>query len=734
MRVQVLLALPLDKLFDYEAESSVVCGQLVRAPFGTRHVVGCVWHVGGEGAYRGTLRSVLALEGDIILDKTLRDFIDWSAAWTCAPKGGFLKMTLGSMGGKGFIPSPRRDTRLVLSQAYQQAYASSLSVQQKKVVSHMRASAVAYGSQSSLAKACGVSASVVSGLCRQNIITSVSSQGTHASVSSLSRGWFMSSPPLLGRLNREQRAASASLRESLCGGFRVTLLQGVTGSGKTWVYLDLVREVLRTGKQGLILLPEILLTHHWLEHCRSILGVEPLVWHSGLSSSTRRALWHRVVRGEGDVVVGARSALFLPLKRLGLIVVDEEHEPSYKQEDGVVYHARDLAIVRAKGVPCGVILSSATPSIETYVNVRHKKYHRVLLQKRFREARLPRWRLIDMREETLHKGDFLSMPLLEGIQQRMEKKEQSLLFLNRRGYAPLTVCSHCGTWLTGPHCENRLVQHRHVPKMLCHYCGYDMAIPSHCPHCGESDTWRSCGPGVDRIEEELKRRLPHARVLVLASDRMKGKRAEMEDALGRIAGMDVDVVIGTQMAAKGHHFPAMTLVGVVDADMGACHGSYDLRVGERMFQTLHQVAGRAGRGEKEGEALVQTYDVDNDIFRALISHDTERFLRQESQGRARFSLPPYGSMAALILSSPNDTHVEQVARALAQEFPHQEGISLYGPTHAPIRMIAGRHRWRLLVKSDAKRSLAPLIRDWVGRLSLPSSVRCVIDIDPLSFF
>jgi len=720
--VKVLLPVPLDGLFDYdvvgEEGESVRVGQLVRVPFGTRRLTGCVWQTEPDKehrAYQGTLKRGDSL-GGLFLADTMRAFIDWSAAWTCSPRGGFLRLALG--GVKDIAPY-KPLSRLVVADGGGTDM-ESVTPHQSRVLQQLRGEGV-YRNKRALARACGVSDSVVEALVRRGIVLSRQEKESP-------RRCVAQSP-----LNDEQQRASNDLVAQMGEGFDVGVLQGVTGSGKTWVYFDRLRDCLEGGRQGLVLLPEIMLTQRWLDHCRSVLGYEPLVWHSGLGASARQRVWHQLMRGEGHIVVGARSALFLPMPRLGLIVVDEEHDSAYKQEEGLIYNARDLAVVRARQHNIHTLLVSATPSLESMANVWKKRYHHVSLATRFRGATMPTVALIDMAQEKMEKGTFLSPSLVEAMKVCLHKGEQVLLFLNRRGYAPLTVCGACGHWLVGPQCHNRLVQHRYQGMMLCHYCGYHAPIPDACPKCGKKDSWRACGPGVDRLEEEVARRFAGRRIQVLSSDRLTDVPS-MAQAVQAIEKHEVDIIIGTQMVAKGHHFPLLTLVGVVDVDagLGGVAGG-DLRASERMFQVLQQVAGRAGRAENTGHVLLQTYTPSESVLRFLVDGDSDGFLRHEARQRQELSLPPFGGFAALIVSAMQDTVAAQTAKNLARAFRQEQGVRLLGPSKAPIAMIRGYHRWRLLVKADDRRPLAPLVRRWIKDVPIPSAVRLRIDIDPLSF-
>ena len=722
MRVRVLLPLPLDGCFDYcvEATDSVRVGQLLDVPFGSQRLTGCVWATQQDGqaqsSYRGALRQAQLLAG-FHLDAHLRSFIDWSASWTCSPRGGFLRMALGGMRRLradkpvyAYHPVPEAERQSLT--AMTKAQAAALCCLKDKAYQSKRA--LALESRASLAR--------IEALLQKGYIVKKIVADNHA----LSA--------FKAELTEAQKHASGTITATAQQGFNVCLLQGATGAGKTWVYFDQLRRCLADGRQGLVLLPEIMLTQRWLAHCRAVLGCEPCVWHSNLGQAARIRLWHRLMRGEGRIVVGARSALFLPFKQLGLIVVDEEHDAAYKQEEGMVYHARDLAIARAQRHGITAILVSATPSLESYHNAQKGRYRHIRLPQRFKGAALPEVACIDMNNETLTAESFLSPRLVTEMKRCLARREQVLLFLNRRGYAPLTVCRRCGYWLTGPRCRNRLVQHRYRPIMLCHYCGYQTSLPRQCPSCHARDDFRACGPGVDRLEEEVCRHFPQAGLAILASDRLTDLHA-MATTLRAIENHEVDIVIGTQVSAKGHHFPLLTLVGIVDADAGV--GGYavgDLRASERMFQLLHQVSGRAGRETRLGKVLVQSYMPQDYVLQALINGDVDGFLRHEMQLRAEWHLPPFGRLAAILLAARNDALVRGYAHALAEHFPHQNDVQLLGPSRAPINMIRGYHRWRLLVKSRNKRPLAPMIRQWLAAVTVPANMRLRIDIDPQSFF
>jgi primosomal protein N' (replication factor Y) len=533
-------------------------------------------------------------------------------------------------------------------------------------------------------------------------------------------------------LTPAQRAGADALRASVAeGGFSVSLIDGVTGSGKTDVYFAAVAENIRKGRQTLILMPEIALTTQFLERFAVRFGALPAEWHSQVPPRRRARTWTAVAEGDVSVIVGARSALFLPYADLGLIVLDEEHDPAYKQEDGAHYHARDMAVVRARIAGIPLVLSSATPSVETEVNARRGRYRRLSLPERFGGQAMPAVEAIDLTREGPPRGRFIAPRLAEAVQIAIERREQALLFLNRRGYAPLTLCRTCGFRLQCPHCDAWLVEHRFRRQLSCHHCGFAMPPPAACPKCQAADSFVACGPGVERLAEETAALFPDARVLVLSSDLIASVE-RMQEELAEISEGRVDIVIGTQLVAKGHHFPRLNLVGVVDADMGLGHG--DPRAAERTFQLLHQVFGRAGREAGQGHGLLQTHQPEHPVMRALIAGDREAFYATEIETRERFGYPPFGRLASLVISAPDKHAAEGYARRLLALAPQTEAVRILGPAEAPLSILRGRHRYRLLLKSPRAFDLSGYLRDWLAAAPKASAgLRLEADIDPQSF-
>lgn len=721
-RLRVLLPLPLSGAFDYACPESLAkpdAGAFVRVPFGNRTMTGVVWDSGApSGVDESKIKNISAVCDLPPMTESNRRLIDWVADYTLSAPGAVLKMAMsvddaftGVGETEGYVKSAvppeikmtaaRRKVLDVLTRTPQTA--------------------------AEIARLAGVSVSVVAGLARQGALTP---EKIRPVVFERPRP-----DPNAVTLSAGQMAAADALSGSVGAGFSATLLNGVTGSGKTEVYFDMIARALEQGRQALILLPEIGLTGQWLERFERRFGVSPALWHSDLSRRVRRETWKAVLNGNVRVLAGARSALFLPFSELGAIIVDEEHDPSYKQEDGVIYQARDMAVVRAKLESIPVVLSSATPSLETRVNVRNGKYREVVLPDRFGKAVLPTIDLIDMRRfPPENKGEmksFLSPVLLNEIERTFERGEQSLLFLNRRGYAPLVLCRKCGHRFQCPHCSAWLVEHRDGKRLECHHCGYRIPAPDACPVCGEEGELASCGPGVERIGEEIAARFPAARRLVVSGD-LNATASEMADLMRRIHDREVDIVIGTQILTKGHNFPDLTLVGVVDADLGLAGG--DLRAGERTFQMLHQVAGRAGRADKKGRVFLQTFDPDNNIMRALESGDADDFLNAEIQTRELLKMPPFGRLAGIVVSASSQETAQRAANLLGRCAPAGDGVRVLGPTPAPLALLRGKYRFRLLLQTGRRVKIQAVLQNWLSRVSLPSSVRVQTDVDPYSFF
>ncbi len=514
--------------------------------------------------------------------------------------------------------------------------------------------------------------------------------------------------------------------------YSTTLLRGVTGSGKTEVYLEAVAETLRQGRQALVLLPEIALTSEFLTRVVERFGAKPAEWHSGVTMTERRRIWKMVGQGGAQLVIGARSSLYLPFRDLGLIVVDEEHDTSYKQEHGALYNARDMSVLRASITEASVILASATPSLETWVNAESGKYYKITMTDRFGPAVMPDMSAIDMRQEKLPSDRWVSSDLVAHIKARMLKGEQSMLFINRRGYAPITLCRACGRQIGCKTCDARMVEHRFLNRLMCHQCGETEPMPDTCEICGVEGRLAPVGPGVERLAEEAKGLFPDAKIAVLSSDLFSSARS-LKAAIAEIAHGDIDIIIGTQLVAKGHNFPNLTLVGVIDADLGL-QGS-DLRAAERTFQLMRQVAGRAGRSEKPGAAYLQTYQPEHPVIRAILGGEEEAFWNAEAAERQAAQVPPFGRLAAIIISAPEAERAFDLGNHLLRNAgPLQAiGAQIFGPAPAPIARVRSRFRVRMLIKAEKSAPLQRALAQWIAPITLNGDLRLSVDIDPQSF-
>ena len=715
-RKGVLLPLPLTGPYDYRVAGDLPRGTLVIAPLGPREALGVVWGEGDGTVADTKLKEAVALESAPRLPETLCDFIDWVARYTLSPPGMILAMALRSR--TAFEPETARI-----------AYARGVKTPQRMTPARRRVLELASDglarSVSALAEEADVTPAVVRGLIGAGALCETALP-EFAPLGVPDPGFAPAT------LNLEQEAAARTLTVAVASArFSAALLDGVTGSGKTETYFEAVAEALRRGKQVLVLLPEIALGVQFLDRFAERFGVRPAEWHSDLSQRERRRVYRAVMKGEARVVVGARSALFLPFSELGLIVVDEEHEQAYKQEDGVLYHARDMAVVRARLEDCAIVLASATPSLETYINATAGRYKHLKLPRRHGAAVMPRVALIDLRQTRGEAGTFLSPPLREALAATLMSGEQAMLFLNRRGYAPLTLCEACGHKMVCRACSAWLVEHRYRRRLTCHHCGYETATPPACPQCAAEGTLVGCGPGVERVAEEFAGVFPEARMAIASSDTMHGP-VQTQAAIRAMAKHEIDVVIGTQIVAKGHHFPQLTLVGVIDADLGGSDG--DLRARERTFQLLHQVSGRAGRAEKPGLVLVQTRNPEDAVMKALASGDRDAFYEQERAFRERAAAPPFGRLAAIILSGHDGETVREAGRALAKAAPAARGVKIWGPTPAFYHLLRGQTRERLLVQADRSVDVQAYLRNWLSRAAIAKQVRLSVDVDPVSFF
>lgn len=717
--VDVLLPVALDQPYSYRSLSgmSLQEGDIVRVPFGAREAIGVVWSISDIPPKFKKIKNVIERIDIPSFSKNLCQFIDWMAWYTLAPKGQILSLSLK-------VPEKGREEAAQIGLRFSGYYPERLTHARKRVLEEIEFSDKTY-TKKALAQISGVSFSVLDGLIDAGTLETVP----------LPPQKYFEKPDISffqPALSPEQKEAAICLCESVRNrNIQPVLLHGVTGSGKTEVYFEALAETLAQGRQALILMPEIALTTQFLERFKQRFGCVPPTWHSNIPERRRERLYHALSSGEVSVIAGARSALFLPYKDLGLIIVDEEHEPTYKQEDNVIYQARDMAIMRARFEKAAIILASATPSLETQINVEKGRYRYCRLPERFGGRKLPRIEAVDMRKDAPPQGHWLSQKLINAAQKTLQKGEQVLFYLNRRGYAPLTLCRSCGHRYECPRCSSTLVEHKFRKALMCHLCGHLEPKPNFCIECGTTDSLITCGPGVERIAEEVSEFFPNSRKIILSSDRF-GNVDKFSQELHDIEEGNYSIIIGTQLVAKGYHFPKLTLVGVIDADVSMTSG--DPRASERTFQLLQQVSGRSGRGEVVGNALLQTWQPQHTVLKSLISGDEKEFYEQEKAVRELAHMPPFGRLAAFIISGRDKTQTELAARTFVRLAPQHNAIDILGPVEAPIIQIRGRFRYRILVKAPRGFNLQNYIRYWMSLMPKKgNAVRITIDIDPYTF-
>lgn len=731
---QILPLRPVSRLYSYRIpdDQTVTVGQVVRIPFGKNaklpNEMGIVWEVGSDTASthdllgeQSNLKPLYPVPNMPVLSDELRHLIDWTTAYTLGAKGAVARMSVPM---SEITPHLHKTTLYRLTETGQSVDISKLTAPRQRVISTLRDKGAL--SQAGLSLHAGVSASVPKTLVTQGYVT------TEEHIEQHTVDHVDPHQVELPSYSAEQQQAAQQLQADVkATEFKVTLLDGVTGSGKTEVYFAAVLEALKQGKQALVLVPEITLTATFLERFVARFHIQPVIWHSTLTPAQRRRNYQAIVSGDAQVVIGARSALFLPYAKLGLVVIDEEHDSSYKQEETLFYNARDLAIKRAQLEQFPVVLVSATPSLESYAHAKDGRYAWLKLPHRHAGATLPTIDTIDLRREEMRATTFLSPTLVAAMEKTLEKGEQILLYLNRRGYAPLTLCRTCGHRFECPHCTAWMVQHKNRGQLLCHHCGLVMPAPRVCPSCNDEDSLVAVGPGVERIYEATRAQFPKARIEVLSSDTQKSM-AGLQETLDKIENHQVDIIIGTQIIAKGHHFPDLTLVGVIDADLGLAGG--DLRASERTYQILHQVAGRAGRAQKPGYVMLQSYLPEHRVMQSLLANERDAFLSIEAEERQMSGMPPYGRLAALIISSSSEEHAQQQAAELAATIPHNhKDVMILGPAPAPLYKLRDKFRLRFLVKTPRDMKIQSIITDWLTKTPRIKGARIQIDIDPYSF-
>jgi primosomal protein N' (replication factor Y) len=709
---------PLRTLFDYlpPARGPVPQpGMRVRVPFGRGHKVGLVLErLARPNVARHRLRRILAvLDGQPLLDPSLLELLRFAAHYFHHPPGEVLATMLPPWLRQGrALDGGQRSEWILASEA-----AAAVNEQPQRLGALQRRLLQALASGPLDARRAGGEAAALRRLAARGLVVQREAQAAVAPAPT------SPAPPLNAGQLTVVRTVSAAL-----GGYAAFLLDGVTGSGKTEIYLALIEAVVARGRQALVLIPEIGLTPQIVGRFRARLGVGVAALHSAMADGERLAAWHAASCGQAPVVVGTRSAVFTPLARPGLVVVDEEHDPSYKQQEGLRYSARDLAVLRARQANVPVLLGSASPSLESLYNVRQGRYTPLSLHRRAGAGRQPQVQVVDLRGRRLAGG--MCEPVRDALAACLDAGEQAILFVNRRGYAPVLLCRSCGATVECARCDAHMVLHRQEERMCCHHCGRVQPVPADCG-CGATGSLRPAGVGTQRVVEHLATGFPRARVARVDRDSTR-RRGAMQSVLERVHAGELDVLVGTQMLAKGHDFPNVTLVAILDADGGLF--SADFRASERMAQLLTQVSGRAGRGERAGRVLIQTHHPQHPLLRTLVTGGYRAFGSAALEERETSGLPPFSHLALLRAEAHSREQVHGfLAAARAAAAPVPAGVALLGPIPAPMERRAGRVRAQLMLECAARRALHRCLAEWLPKVeALPAArrVRWSLDVDP----
>ena len=724
--VKVLLPNVVNSGYDYRLTTDADLGAFVRVTLMNRPYIGIVYGTGTSNLPPEKIKNV-AQVFPYKLDIATLQWIQKMSDWTLMAPGAVLRLILN-------VPDAFNPPRSEQLYSYNSDIDTKMTTRRQMVADAFELNDNEPMSAADIQNIARVGSAVVKSMIANGMLLPTASRVKEHS-------WNYDYRDMANvELNAEQRAAANKIAQDITtGGFTVNVLDGITGSGKTQVYFDAVWRAYSMGKSVLLMMPEIALTTQFIKRFESRFGAAPIVWHSNLTAARRREIWRGVMTGDVRIVVGTRSALFLPWQNLGLIVVDEEHDSSYKQEDMGNYHGRDMALLRAKLGAFPVVLASATPSEETIHNIEIGRFNHLVLRARYGGAEMPTIETVDLREhrpdeyivnsDTLDKRTGALSPVLcREIQAVLDKRQQAMLFINRRGFAPIVQCKKCGWVAMCPDCSVGMTYHKKLGKLLCHICGRTMTLPTKCPDCGNETSMR--GAGLEKIEEEVLARFPGARTALVSSDTMM-TRGALERLVSKMECGEIDIVIGTQILAKGHHFPNLTLVGVIDADMGLF--GTDFRAPEHTFQQLFQVAGRAGRGQIPGRVLLQTYQPAHPVLMAICADNRDEFLRTDMDARRTAKMPPFGQLIAIIIECKKENILKQFCDTLAHAKPNVNGVRILGPVMAQIYQARGLFRMRFLVAGDEKALLQPLVKTWLSRVKVPANIRLKTDVNPQSF-
>lgn len=722
--VKVLVANIPNGGYDYRLTAPADIGTFVSVNVMNRPCVGVIWGIGDSNLPEHKIKNISAIH-NARLNITDLQWIKRMSDWTLIPPGMVLRLIVN-------IPDAFSPPRMEQMYAFNFDATTRMTDNRIAVMDAFASNDNEPMTASDIQNIARVSSAVVRTMIKNG--TLIARDAREKNADSFSYTYSDSGDVVL---NEEQSSAANKIGTAIAdGGFSVHLLDGITGSGKTQVYFDSAWRAYMGGKSVLLMMPEIALTAQFMTRFSKRFGAPPVIWHSNLTAARRREIWRGVLNGKIRMVVGTRSALFLPWMNLGLIVIDEEHDTSYKQEDMGNYHARDMAILRAKIAGFPVVLASATPAAETLENVNAGKYTRLRLTSRFGGAQLPEIQTIDLREnrpdtymaDGTEQTGFLSAPLCDAICETLNTGRQTMLFINRRGFAPIVQCKKCGWTATCPDCSVGMTYHKRLGKLLCHMCGRTAPLAKQCPDCGTDVSMR--GVGLEKIQQEVNIRFPTARTALVSSDIITSRQS-LERLVNKMESGEIDIVIGTQILAKGHHFPNLTLVGVVDADMGLF--GTDFRAAEHTFQQLFQVAGRAGRGEFPGRVLMQTYQPEHPVLTAICACDRDAFMSTDMAGRRMAQMPPYGQLIAIIVEGEKESALQRYCADLAAAAPILNGAKIMGPIAAQVYQIRNWYRMRFLVAGGASANLQPIVSHWLGKVKTPANIRIKIDVNPINF-
>lgn len=722
--VKVLVANIPNGGYDYRLTAPADIGTFVSVNVMNRPCVGVIWGIGDSNLPEHKIKNISVIH-NARLNITDLQWIKRMSDWTLIPPGMVLRLIVN-------IPDAFSPPRMEQMYAFNFDATTRMTDNRIAVMDAFASNDNEPMTASDIQNIARVSSAVVRTMIKNG--TLIARDAREKNADSFSYTYSDSGDVVL---NEEQSSAANKIGTAIAdGGFSVHLLDGITGSGKTQVYFDSAWRAYMAGKSVLLMMPEIALTAQFMTRFSKRFGAPPVIWHSNLTAARRREIWRGVLNGKIRMVVGTRSALFLPWMNLGLIVIDEEHDTSYKQEDMGNYHARDMAILRAKIAGFPVVLASATPAAETLENVNAGKYTRLRLTSRFGGAQLPEIQTIDLREnrpdtyvaDGTEQTGFLSAPLCDAICETLNTGRQTMLFINRRGFAPIVQCKKCGWTATCPDCSVGMTYHKRLGKLLCHMCGRTAPLAKQCPDCGTDVSMR--GVGLEKIQQEVNIRFPTARTALVSSDIITSRQS-LERLVNKMESGEIDIVIGTQILAKGHHFPNLTLVGVVDADMGLF--GTDFRAAEHTFQQLFQVAGRAGRGEFPGRVLMQTYQPEHPVLTAICACDRDAFMSTDMAGRRMAQMPPYGQLIAIIVEGEKESTLQRYCADLAAAAPILNGAKIMGPIAAQVYQIRNWYRMRFLVAGGASANLQPIVSHWLGKVKTPANIRIKIDVNPINF-